>query len=60
MYGATRPIPATSGAVSRCSSAASGAVVVYTHDGVVETETASPSAWALRTGPEVYRHVQAP
>lgn len=36
------------------SSAASGAVVVYTHDAVVRAAI----AWALRTGPEVYRHVE--
>jgi broad specificity phosphatase PhoE len=36
------------------SSAASGATVVYTHDAVVRAAV----AWALRTGPEVYRHVE--
>ncbi len=36
------------------SSAASGAAVVYTHDAVVRAAV----AWALRTGPEVYRHVE--
>jgi broad specificity phosphatase PhoE len=37
-----------------CSSAASGAAVVYTHDAVIRAAV----AWALRTGPEVYRHVE--
>ena len=37
-----------------CSSAVSGAVVVYTHDAVVRAAV----GWALRTGPEVYRHVE--
>ena len=37
-----------------CCSAASGAAVVYTHDVVVRAAV----AWALRTGPEVYRHVE--
>jgi probable phosphoglycerate mutase len=37
-----------------CSSAASGAAVVYTHDAVVRAAV----AWALRTGPDVYRHVE--
>lgn len=31
-----------------------GAAVVYTHDAVVRAAV----AWALRTGPEVYRHVE--
>lgn len=37
-----------------CRSAASGAVVVYTLDAAVRAAV----AWALRTGPEVYRHVE--
>ena len=37
-----------------CSSAATGAAVVYTHDAVVRAAV----AWALGTGPEVYRHVE--
>ena len=37
-----------------CSSVASGAAVVFTHDAVVRAAV----AWALRTGPEVYRHVE--
>lgn len=37
-----------------CSSAASGAAVVYTHDAVVRAAV----AWALRTGPDVYRHIE--
>jgi broad specificity phosphatase PhoE len=37
-----------------CSSAAYGAVVVWTHDAVARAAV----AWALRTGPEVYRHVE--
>ena len=37
-----------------CSSVASGAVVVFTHDAVVRAAV----AWALGTGPEVYRHVE--
>jgi len=37
-----------------CSSAASGAAVVYTHDAVVRASV----AWALRTGPDVYCHVE--
>jgi broad specificity phosphatase PhoE len=35
-------------------SAASGAVVVYTHDAVVRAAV----AWALRTGPKVYLDVE--
>ena len=35
-------------------SAASGVAVVYTHDAVVRAAV----AWALRMGPEVYRHVE--
>jgi broad specificity phosphatase PhoE len=31
-----------------------GAVVVFTHDAVVRAAV----AWALGTGPEIYRHVQ--
>ncbi len=37
-----------------CSSVASGAAVVFTHDAVVRAAV----AWALGTGPEVYRHVE--
>ncbi len=37
-----------------CDSAAPGVAVVYTHDAVVRAAV----AWALRTGPEVYRHVE--
>jgi broad specificity phosphatase PhoE len=37
-----------------CSSAASGAAVVYTHDAVVRAAV----AWALGTGPDVYHHVE--
>lgn len=37
-----------------CGSATSGAAVLFTHDAVVRAAV----AWALRTGPEVYRHVE--
>ena len=37
-----------------CSSAASGTAVVYTHAAVVRAVVAG----ALRTGPEIYRHVE--
>jgi broad specificity phosphatase PhoE len=37
-----------------CSSVASGAAVVFTHDAVVRAAV----AWAFGTGPEVYRHVE--